>query len=638
MPSDMSSIYNTLSPERREIRLLRFNGPLGTGSRTLHCSLEVVSLSAISLPVYVALSYMWGPESNASQLFKVYVQDTLFPVTDNLMIALIYLSMRCAQHIPLWIDAICINQAEPIERGHQVALMRDIYAKAFHVWAWQIPIKDCDLGMDFINEASNHVLGQRSQNNTCWPDLSRPWLNAKIKDPQMHDTWKSLVTLFQQPYWRRNWIIQELYINKNVTIVCGEKVARLGLLFAIVAAVGELSLLEGASQSSEPVRDFFAQSWYVSRIALLIGDESDTLSGLINRFTSSEATDPRDKVYSLVGIATRYSADKLPVDYTVQWPEVFRRAMKYIIEDDGNLNILSSSASGSSELPSWVANFAEQSRHDVGEGHHDATPGMVTTLTARYEAGGRLQLARFNANLTRLTVRVILVHTLSFILPRCHFGAELSPVEELTRRLGFLIADYATSTNRRTDVPQSFGVEIAAYISLRFYIATFHTIYLPSMVERIWPISDFVRFAFKCMPGNGLASDCTPAQLELLGTALNPYRSLFFCELPTPAFSLESDFRSTRANPSDLDAGVLESLRHCKFQVPGYCRNQHDWGQNGDIVSIVLGCHVPLLLRPVSAVGERPLVMKVVSEAYVYGIMNGEALGKGLPVCEITLV
>ena len=97
------------------------------------------------------------------------------------------------------------------------------------------------------------------------------------------------------------------------------------------------------------------------------------------------------------------------------------------------------------------------------------------------------------------------------------------------------------------------------------------------------------------------------------------------------------DFQTARANTANIDPRLLPALRYCKFQVPGYCRNQQDWGQNGDIVSIVLGCHVPLLLRPVSEPGRLPLVMRVISEAYVYGIMDGEALGR-LPVNKITLI
>lgn len=33
----------------------------------------------------------------------------------------------------IWADAVCINQEDPLEQGHQVALMRDIYLLAKQV-------------------------------------------------------------------------------------------------------------------------------------------------------------------------------------------------------------------------------------------------------------------------------------------------------------------------------------------------------------------------------------------------------------------------------------------------------------------------------------------------------------------------
>ncbi len=128
--------------------------------------------------------------------------------------------------------------------------------------------------------------------------------------------------------------------------------------------------------------------------------------------------------------------------------------------------------------------------------------------------------------------------------------------------------------------------------------------------------------------------DCTPAQLRVLSTALTPYRSLFFCEL-RPPFSIIEDFSASFTEVTIMDPDVMPTLKRIPFLVPGYCRNQEGWGQNGDVVCTVLGCNVPLLLRPVSRAGELPLVMRVISEAYVSNIMKGEALSK-FTVCEVT--
>lgn len=36
----------------------------------------------------------------------------------------------------LWVDQICINQSDPVERSHQVVLMREVYHNAYQTLIW----------------------------------------------------------------------------------------------------------------------------------------------------------------------------------------------------------------------------------------------------------------------------------------------------------------------------------------------------------------------------------------------------------------------------------------------------------------------------------------------------------------------
>lgn len=48
-----------------------------------------------------------------------------------------------------WIDALCINQRNVCERGHQISLMRDIYMVAEDVLSWLgLATKGIDLDDD----------------------------------------------------------------------------------------------------------------------------------------------------------------------------------------------------------------------------------------------------------------------------------------------------------------------------------------------------------------------------------------------------------------------------------------------------------------------------------------------------------
>ena len=78
---------------------------------------------------FIALSYVWG-DSYINR--EIYVDDTLVLVTANLEAALRQLRnhSRIQQRFRIWIDALCINQADSDERAVQVARMKDIYARA----------------------------------------------------------------------------------------------------------------------------------------------------------------------------------------------------------------------------------------------------------------------------------------------------------------------------------------------------------------------------------------------------------------------------------------------------------------------------------------------------------------------------
>lgn len=72
-----------------------------------------------------------------------------------------------------------------------------------------------------------------------------------------------------------------------------------------------------------------------------------------------------------------------------------------------------------------------------------------------------------------------------------------------------------------------------------------------------------------------------------------------------------------------------------KCRVAGYCRHQEGWGDG--IVARVPGCRLPFLLQPVFFTGQLPRMSRVVSETYIHGVMEGQAVSL-LPHQEIDLV
>lgn len=118
---DLAMIWSTLRQERQEIRLLTLCP--GAFQQEIQCKLRVVSLNQ-NLK-YVALSYCWGDQNNRD---TISVNGQKIAVTMSLATALKYMR-RCDQDVILWNDATCINQNDEIEKGSQIMLMGQIYAR-----------------------------------------------------------------------------------------------------------------------------------------------------------------------------------------------------------------------------------------------------------------------------------------------------------------------------------------------------------------------------------------------------------------------------------------------------------------------------------------------------------------------------
>lgn len=81
---------------------------------------------------YEALSYRWGEEISPE---KIILDGAEHAVTQNLHDALEYFRFR-KPGIPLWIDALSINQLDLSEKNQQLKIMPHIYFRAVTVLVW----------------------------------------------------------------------------------------------------------------------------------------------------------------------------------------------------------------------------------------------------------------------------------------------------------------------------------------------------------------------------------------------------------------------------------------------------------------------------------------------------------------------
>lgn len=137
-----TSIYTTLSVKGPELDLLSGTRKEalvrvlviepGHREQPIRCRLKVIDLATTQSIQYEALSYVWVPPDLAE---AIQVNHSAFAVSTALFQALLRLRHH-REPRAIWIDAICINQADLAERSAQVLLMQHIYSRASAVVVW----------------------------------------------------------------------------------------------------------------------------------------------------------------------------------------------------------------------------------------------------------------------------------------------------------------------------------------------------------------------------------------------------------------------------------------------------------------------------------------------------------------------
>ena len=151
---------------------------------------------------YAALSYVWG-DLNAPRV-DIVVNGIRFPVTSNLRTALKHFRHSTRRRV-LWVDAICINQEDKVEKNKQVSKMASIYRSASYILMWVGEANnDAQYAMQWLREVQKE--GRLRVAYSCSNDT-------------IQNHWPEIWAFFQRPYWRRVWILQEA-ISKDDSLVC----------------------------------------------------------------------------------------------------------------------------------------------------------------------------------------------------------------------------------------------------------------------------------------------------------------------------------------------------------------------------------------------------------------------------------
>ena len=220
------------------------------------CDLRVKSLDDES--DYEALSYTWGPpfEDQSLQSEQILLSGSEMQITGNLFHVLKRLRLSDRPRV-LWVDAICINQGDVDERSQQVAMMSQIYAGARRVLVWlgeDSDLKDghisleiihhlasmseADLVMAIVQSRMSGFIGQDhfysvmaqllSTSKMLWEmqvqDNSASVASANVQTQErVKHAMRLIRQFFSRRYFRRLWVVQEMYHAKNGKLYCGQQ-------------------------------------------------------------------------------------------------------------------------------------------------------------------------------------------------------------------------------------------------------------------------------------------------------------------------------------------------------------------------------------------------------------------------------
>ncbi|KAF5508212.1 Heterokaryon incompatibility protein 6, OR allele [Colletotrichum fructicola] len=327
------SLYEPLSARR--IRLLTLLP--GSYHDPLRCELRTVDLQF--KPEYEAVSYTWaGENGDASRPRTLYVGKRygILAITNNCANAL--RRLRYVQHSrDLWLDAVCINQDNNSERSHQVGIMRNIYAMAKRVLIY---------------------LGEDPKDPE--PQTSVPW-KYSVKG----NTLELGEDLIKLSYFTRMWVIQEVASARCAWVLYGSRGAR----WEDFIRPPDKGATDFQSESAHDAYELLVNSHPWVQIAIqprLRGVEE--LCDLMIKTASCQATDPRDKVFALLGMLTGTQGRGLIPDYSLNQSQIFLGLTAFVFKENaGSLwhsFAMCGSVSGQA-IPSWNIDWAAPLRLPV---------------------------------------------------------------------------------------------------------------------------------------------------------------------------------------------------------------------------------------------------------------------------------
>lgn len=597
---------------------------------------------------YSALSYQWGTDAAESEIemngqkknIRASLEKTLRAIRlpDKMM--------------PIWIDAVSINQADVKERSRQIPRMGTIYDNASSVIAYVgAQSEDSDQAIELIKALQEPMV--RINDRGEWhfgpwslENGSAQYGENRIPPERLAVMAAALYKFLTRAYFRRAWVLQEMAWASNPVIVVGSNWDT-GFRRLDMAAYNFLSMLhhdpslKSQIESADPsigdldidqlafprklfyFRHLMSNAQSHDGMGLQFVQIPDTSPGFLETLILArdfESTDPRDKIYALWNLARGKDGLDFRVDYSKPFEKVYENFAHAWTNQQRSLDILGAveataeSADFYSDAPSWSPNWSAKAQASCLVRKEVIPTIMMLAIQSMdanlYSADGGIERDAFQAPLFHFEGPTL--HATALILDQIHFVLPDPP--EIPEDMLFPPCDpssYHKFQHWTKELESHFrqnGIETYPD-PLRAAVAMFH-----GDVPPTWPPRDE-------NPEN--CDDSLPWEryVALPNTArhFRPYANSY--DRTTAWNVVKTVFRGRR--PFVSENGYMGLM-------PAYLRNEVRAEEKEPLhLAIVATCSVPVILR------ERgDGSYQVLGTAFVQGWMEGEVFETMLGVDE----
>ncbi|CAH0051582.1 unnamed protein product [Clonostachys solani] len=527
--------------------------------------------------------------------------------------------------LEFWVDAVCINQADAQERNAQVALMSEIYKSALSVKIW---------------------LGVSSKETAIISSLLQAPAKRLVHGPISPEEADALVALSNRAWFRRKWVIQEVTMAKKLEMVWGSyNLNATAENFSYLQQNESLQqMLSVRAQQGRPIKairfTFLMElgQWLASAKSYPDNDDQEpppSLLWLVANTWQFECSDPRDKIFALVGMAPIAKNSKedgghetMVADYSITTADIFIEAGRILIEARGDNE---ASFNGMEPLQglSWVQYPRRELHQKLGEAcgyNFDRMQGLPSWVPQFHLplATPPLWDQRFNACGSHSPCKI--------------WDSDRSVLKIDAFRFDPIVR---LAENSMGGIDDTFCPNIAGWLQLISWLdVQYHN--KCSRVEALWMTlsmdifqgEDQVKLGQETF--NQTICECWSMvedrqdAMELL-EVLRSFEDS--CILPSRKAIEAASGRMFRGWDNSPPGFQRQYSSYCHTRdlmqtERGYLGLVSYLAREGDEVWILKGGRVPVVLRPVETkTGETHY--KFVCDSFIYGIMSGEAVQSG---------